>query len=122
MLTPSSCRRLVIPMALALAAGTVSPVLGQVQWRSPDAPAFVPDADMGGVVSKAAPEGGAVHIAVQLRGPVTDAVRATLQANGVRLGAPLGGGALGDRNRHAERDQREHHDDHDGADEARFGV
>jgi len=70
-------------------SGTGTAAFGQIQWRSPDAPPFVPEKDVAGALGRLAGE-GVLHVAVQLSKRPSDGDRAALAVSGVRLGAPLG--------------------------------
>ena len=89
-----SCTRFVLPLALAMAAGGTAPAMAQVQWRSPNAPAFAPEKDIQPLLANLAAQSGTAHLAVQLHRPVTDADRAVLSVAGLQLGSPLGGNAF----------------------------
>lgn len=87
-------RQLVLPLVIALAAGTASSATGQVQWRSPTASPFAPQKDAAEVLKSLSSGGDVRHVAVQLIGAITAADRGDLAAAGLRLGAPLGGRAF----------------------------
>lgn len=84
-------QHLVLPLMIALAAGTASSAGAQVQWRSPKAPPFVPTKE---ALAELATRPGGRHVAVQLVRAVTEADRAELAMSGLRLGAPLGNRAF----------------------------
>lgn len=86
--------RFVLPLALAMAAGSASTAAAQVQWRSPVAPAFAPEKDAGAALKQIIAQPRTRHLAVQLLRPITDADRSRLAAAGIRLCSPLGGSAF----------------------------
>ncbi len=94
MTTRQTAHRFAFPLALAIAAGSAAPVMAQVLWRSPVAPAFAPDKQSEPLLAQLAQEGGTRHLALQLARPVTDADRAALSAAGLTIASPLGNNAF----------------------------